>query len=225
MTEFILASQSPRRKQLLGNLVESFLTINPDIQEVQDPNEPPVEYVIRTAREKALSVGNMISPDRDRDWIILAADTIVVAGDKILGKPLDEEDATRILVELRGKCHHVYSGIVVYDLSREALRTNTVCSEVLMREYTDKEIKEYVASGDPLDKAGAYAIQNPSFNPAPDFQDCYANVMGLPLCHLSLLVREVVGSAYEDVADRCQECINYQCPVYAGILNPAGGQI
>jgi len=225
MTEYILASQSPRRKQLLGNLVESFLTINPDIQEVQDPDEAPVEYVIRIAKEKALAVVHKISPDRERDWIILAADTIVVAGDKILGKPLDEADAIRILAELRGKCHYVYSGIVVYDLSQEALRTNAVCSEVLMREYTDKEIKEYVASGDPLDKAGAYAIQNPSFNPAPDFQDCFANVMGLPLCHLSLLLREVGGNAYEDVADRCQDCINYQCPIYASILNPAGGQV
>lgn len=224
MKEYILASKSPRRKQLLGNLVESFLTINPDIQEDQGSDETPADYVIRIARDKAQAVVDRSSPDKERDWIILAADTIVVDGDKILGKPLDEADAVRILAELRGKSHQVYSGIAVYDLSRESLKTNAVCSEVLMREYTDKEIEEYVASGDPLDKAGAYAIQNPSFNPAPDFQNCYANVMGLPLCHLSLLLSEVSENAYEDVADRCQECINYQCPVFAGILNPAGGQ-
>jgi hypothetical protein len=93
-----------------------------------------------------------------------------------------------------------------------------------MREYTDKEITAYIASGDPLDKAGAYAIQNPSFNPAPDFKECYANVMGLPLCHLSLLLKEVDESGYQDVADRCQQSINYQCPVFASILSAAKGQ-
>ena len=221
MTEYILASRSPRRKELLRNLVESFLVINPDIREDQIQGETPLEYVMRVAQEKALAAGDMISPHQERKWIILAADTIVVDDDKILGKPIDDDDAARILVELRGKCHQVYSGIAVYDLNQGTLKTNTVCSEVMMREYTDKEITDYIASGDPLDKAGAYAIQNPLFNPAPDFKNCYANVMGLPLCHLSLLLKEVDGSGYQDVAERCQHSINYQCPVYAGILSPA----
>jgi MAF protein len=223
MTEYILASKSPRRKKLLGNLIESFLVIDPDLQEDQDPGEQALEYVIRIAREKALAAGDMIPPELEKDGIILAADTIVVDNDKILGKPLDSHDAARMLLELRGKTHRVDSGIAVYNLAQRTLKTNMVCSEVLMREYTDKEIEDYIASGDPFDKAGAYAIQNPSFNPAPTFRSCYANVMGLPLCHLSLLMKEVGGEYYPDVADRCQESINYQCPVYAGILSPAEG--
>ncbi len=223
MTEYILASKSPRRKKLLGNLIESFLVIDPDIQEDQDQGEPALDYVIRIAREKALAAGALIPSELESDGIILAADTIVVDDDKILGKPIDSHDAAQMLAELRGKCHQVYSGIAVYDLAQRTLKTNMVCSEVVMREYTDKEIEDYIASGDPFDKAGAYAIQNPSFNPAPAFRNCYANVMGLPLCHLSLLMKEVHGEYYQDVADRCQQSINYQCPVYAGILSLAEG--
>lgn len=224
MRGYILASKSPRRKELLKNLIESFLVINPAIQEDQKAGEFPREYVLRVAREKALAAGAQISPELEGEWIVLAADTIVVDGDKILGKPIDDKDAARILKELRGKCHQVYSGIAVLDLGRGAIKTNSVCSEVLMRDYTDKEIESYIASGDPLDKAGAYAIQNPTFNPAPDFQNCYANVMGLPLCHLSVLLKDLDGNGYQNVAARCQESINYQCPVYAEILSPVNGQ-
>jgi septum formation protein len=224
MTEYILASKSPRRKILLGNLIDSFLVLNPEIQEDQRAGEYHVDYVTRIAREKALAAAEMVTPDLKRDWIILAADTIVVDGDKILGKPRDDRDAARMLKKLRGKIHKVYSGIAILDLSNGTLKTTTVCSEVQMREYTDKEIAVYIASGDPLDKAGAYAIQNPSFNPAPDFQHCYANVMGLPLCHLALLLREFGRNGFADVADRCQTSITYQCPVSAGILSPAEGQ-
>lgn len=224
MTDYILASRSPRRKTLLRNLVESFLVINPGIGEDQDPDEGPVDYVLRIAAEKALSAGEQVNLVPGKDWIVLAADTIVVDDDKILGKPLDADDAARMLSSLRGRTHRVYSGIAVYDLRSGVLLTRSVCSEVFMRAYTEKEIQDYTASGDPLDKAGAYAIQNRSFNPAPDFQGCYANVMGLPLCHLSLLLDEIGKSGYEDVATRCQESIDYQCPVYSDILSIAGGQ-
>lgn len=178
-----------------------------------------MEYVVRVAREKALAAGRQLAPDREGDWLILAADTIVLDDDKILGKPLDPEDAARMLFSLRGRTHQVYSGIAVRDLFSGKTATQAVCSEVAMREYTEKEVQAYIASGDPLDKAGAYAIQHPGFNPAPDFQECYANVMGLPLCHLSLLLQELGGSGYTDVAERCQDAIGYQCPVFAGILS------
>ncbi len=218
MADYILASQSPRRKALLRNLIDAFLVINPEIVEDQEPGEDPVDYVLRVAREKALAAGDQLESGSDREGVILAADTIVLDGDKILGKPRDEAEAARILEKLRGRTHKVYSGIAAYDRSSGEIKTSSVCSDVTMREYTEKEIQEYVASGDSLDKAGAYAIQNPSFNPAPDFQDCYANVMGLPLCHLSLLLQEMGRSGYEDVAARCQDSLGYRCPVFAGIL-------
>jgi MAF protein len=219
MTEYILASKSPRRKELLRNLIESFLVIAPESDEDRMEKEGPVEYVLRVAAEKARVVGMGPNLNPDGEWCVLSADTIVVDGDKILGKPLDEKEAAEILVRLRGRTHRVYSGIALFDLQSEQLVSQAVSSDVSMREYTDLEIKEYIASGDPLDKAGAYAIQDPVFNPAPDFQDCFANVMGLPLCHLSLLLMDVGKNGYTDVAARCQESINYQCPVYEEILS------
>ena len=98
-----------------------------------------------------------------------------------------------------------------------------VYTDVTMREYSGKEINEYINSGDPLDKAGAYGIQNEIFNPAPDFNGCFANVMGLPLCHLSLLLRDAELASNKKVAERCQKAINYQCPVYSGILSRKNG--
>jgi predicted house-cleaning NTP pyrophosphatase (Maf/HAM1 superfamily) len=99
-----------------------------------------------------------------------------------------------------------------------------VSSKVKMREYTEEEVKKYVASGDPMDKAGAYAIQNSSFDPVPEFRDCYANVMGLPLCHLAVLLDDVSYPKHADVADRCQESIGYQCPIYSEVLAGRNGK-
>jgi septum formation protein len=223
MTEYILASKSPRRKTLLRNLIDSFLVVNPEVTEDQKQGESPIDYVLRIAREKAFAAGNLLKPGADSEWVILAADTIVLDGDKILGKPLDDADAARILTKLRGRTHQVFSGIAVFDLSTGEVKSRSVCSEVKMRDYTDKQIHDYIASGDPLDKAGAYAIQNQAFNPAPDFHDCYANVMGLPLCHLSLLLQELGKKGYEDVADRCQNSLAYQCPVFSKILSTSSG--
>jgi MAF protein len=156
--------------------------------------------------------------------VVIAADTIVVDGTKILGKPADEAQAAQMLSALRGKIHTVYSGLAVYDTSREEIRSRIVSSEVLMREYTDKEVSAYIASGDPMDKAGAYAIQNHSFDPAPGFDHCYANVMGLPLCHLAVLLNEIGRPGLADVAKRCQDSIQYHCPIFPQILLDGNGK-
>jgi MAF protein len=224
MKEFILASQSPRRKELFRNLIESFLIISPDIDESRENGENPEQHVERISARKAQAGRKLVNNSPGKDYVIVAADTIVVDGDTILGKPVDEEDATQMLLELRGRTHFVFSGFSVYDTSRDEVQTGTVSSKVLMREYTEDEVKVYVASGDPLDKAGAYAIQNQDFDPAPVFNDCFANVMGLPLCHLALLLKEMECPGHEDVADRCQSSIEYECPIFSSILSGTHGK-
>ena len=218
MTEFILASQSPRRQMLLRNLLDRFIVMESDVEESDLPGEEPTQYVLRLAKEKALSVEKRLQGNSIRDVIIIAADTIVLDDDILLGKPDDARDARRILDRLNGKTHQVLSGIAVYQPSVPIQSTQVICTDVPMREYNEQEIQEYIDSGDPFDKAGAYAIQNEAFNPAPDFNDCYANVMGLPLCHLALLLTKAGKDLDRTVADRCQNSINYQCPVYRGIL-------
>jgi septum formation protein len=218
MTEFILASKSPRRKTLLRNLIDPFLVVNSDIDELVIPGEKPDEFVIRLAQEKALKGGAGVLPNTFENAFVIGADTIVVDGTEILGKPIDQADAARILEQLRGNTHQVLSGIALYNLTNGDIQTRLVCTEVKMREYTEDEIQEYIASGDPLDKAGAYGIQNRDFNPAPEFSGCFANVMGLPLCHLAVLMKEVGIDLDHRVAERCQNSIKYKCPVFADIL-------
>lgn len=218
MTEFILASKSPRRKILLRNLIDPFIVVNPEVEEREIPGEKPGDFVVRLAKEKALNGGASLLPNSLENPLVIGADTIVVDGKEILGKPLDQVDAARILEQLRGKAHQVLSGIALYNLSTGEIQTRLVCTEVEMREYTEDEIREYIASGDPLDKAGAYGIQNRDFNPAPEFYGCYANVMGLPLCHLAVLMKDMEIETDPRVAERCQDSIDYQCPVYTDIL-------
>ena len=218
MTEFILASKSPRRKTLLRNLIDPFIVVNSDVDEREIPGENPDEFVMRLAKEKALKGGAGVLTNSLENAFVLGADTIVVDGTEILGKPQDQMDAARILKQLRGKTHKVLSGIALYNLSTGEIQTRLVCTEVVMREYTDDEIQDYIASGDPMDKAGAYGIQNSDFNPAPDFFGCFANVMGLPLCHLAVLMKEMGIETDHRVADRCQDSIDYQCPIYTDVL-------
>lgn len=218
MTEFILASKSPRRKTLLRNLFDPFIVVNSDVDEREIPGENPDEFVMRLAKEKALKGGAGVLTNSLENAFVLGADTIVVDGTEILGKPQDQMDAARILKQLRGKTHKVLSGIALYNLSTGEIQTRLVCTEVVMREYTDDEIQDYIASGDPMDKAGAYGIQNRDFNPAPEFFGCFANVMGLPLCHLAVLMKEMGIETDHRVADRCQDSIDYQCPIYTDVL-------
>lgn len=224
MKEYILASKSPRRKELIRNLIDSFVVINPAITEIRAEGESPNQFVLRIAASKAQAARDLVNVSPGRDWVIIAADTIVVDGDRILGKPVDESQAVQMLTALRGRTHTVTSGLAVIDLSSQEIRTRTVSSNVLMREYTEQEVSAYVASGDPLDKAGAYAIQNHQFDPAPGFRDCFANVMGLPLCHLAVLMREMGCPVGNHVAARCQGSLGYQCPIYSSVLAGFNGK-
>jgi MAF protein len=187
-----------------------------DIDESQSANESPPDYVLRLAETKARAIR------ADRDQIVLAADTTVVDGTDILGKPSDSAEAIAMLKRLRGHTHQVYTGITLLRL-RDGLLLKDLCvTDVTMRDYSDEEILAYVQTGDPLDKAGAYAIQHPQFQPVANLNGCYASVMGLPMCHVILLMRKMDIQPNADFFLSCETLLEYQCPVSNTILSGAG---
>jgi MAF protein len=208
----ILASNSPRRRQLLALANWNFVVSAADVDESLRENELPADYVLRLAEAKARAV------KADADQIILAADTTVVDGLNILGKPRDNVEAVTMLIQLRGRTHQVYTGVALLRMSDGFLLTDLCVTDVPMRSYSDEEIHNYVATGDPLDKAGAYAIQHPEFSPVANMNGCFAGVMGLPLCHVTRLFRRMNIEPNTDVPLRCQQLLEYDCPVYESIL-------
>lgn len=210
----ILASNSPRRRELLALGGWSFEAQAADVDEDPREGEAPPDYVLRLAQEKAHAVGR----DMTGDAVVLAADTTVVLDGRILGKPADAAEAEQMLGELRGLSHQVFTGLALLRTATGEMITDLAESQVPMRDYSPAEMAAYIASGDPFDKAGGYAIQNGQFNPVADFNHCYANVMGLPLCHLQRSL-EMWGLAFEeDISANCQTHIEYNCPVYETIL-------
>ena len=211
----ILASASPRRRELFGLLGLMFGVHIARIKETIRPDELPVAAVQRFAREKAAIIARQMHPHSYP--IVIGADTIVVLDGEALGKPRDAQEAERTLRRLRGREHQVYTALsIVTRPSRETL-DRTVCTVVPMREYTDEEIYLYIRSGDPFDKAGSYAIQNPDFRPVPELTGCYANVMGLPLCHLTRQLRTLGVEPLADVPTACQARLAYACSEYTRI--------
>ncbi|MBI3241996.1 MAG: septum formation protein Maf [Chloroflexi bacterium] len=220
MPSLILASASPRRRELLALLGLPFEVRAAGIDETPQTDETPVEYVSRVAKEKAEAISNLQSPNNEiRELeIVIAADTEVVVDGEILGKPRSAEEARAMLVKLRGRTHEVMSAVAIFDRRSEELHEELCHSEVPMRNYSDEALADYVATGDPLDKAGAYAIQHNGFRPVENFSHCYASVMGLPLCHLTRALRRLGIEPPADVPATCQQFNNYQCPVYKEIL-------
>ena len=207
----ILASNSPRRRQLLSLTGWLFSVSAADVDESQHANESPADYVLRLAETKARAI------DADENQIILAADTTVVDGSDILGKPKDSAEATAMLKRLRGHAHQVYTGVAVL---RDGLLLKDLCiTDVPMRDYSDEEIDVYVQTGDPLDKAGAYAIQHPEFKPVTRMDGCFASVMGLPVCHVLRLMRHMDIQPNTDFFIPCETLLEYQCPVSHAILS------
>ncbi len=212
--KLILASESPRRRELLALLGMSFDSIATAIDETPGAGEAPQDYTQRLSREKAQAAAREVGGDA----IIIACDTTVADGDAILGKPIDGQEAAAMLKSLRGRTHTVYTAVTVLDTATGRSITQTAVSPVKMRNYSDAEIVDYVNSGDPFDKAGAYAIQHPGFHPVEGFDHCYANVMGLPLCHVTWVLRELGIEPAGDVPSACQQHIDYACPVFENIL-------
>ncbi len=217
-----LASNSPRRRQLLGLTGWSFLTRPVDIDESPQPGEDPSVYVLRLAEAKARAVCAGVPPED----VILASDTTVADGTRILGKPVDAEDARRMLRDLRGREHRVYTAISAASARCGRLATDLCLTRVWMRDYSDAEIEEYIDSGDPFDKAGGYAIQHPQFRPVERLEGCYACVMGLPVCHVvRLLASFGLPLPRNDVTSACPEHLGMEtpCPVHEHILRQDPG--
>jgi MAF protein len=209
----ILASGSPRRRQLLPLLGLPFVVKAVEVDERGLPHEPPTELALRVSQLKALSVKD-VRPDD----LVVAADTVVVADGKVMGKPVDAEDAARMLRILRGRSHAVYSGVSVWHAPRRRMVCQLGESLVWMRDYTDEEIAQYVDSGDPMDKAGAYAIQHPEFNPVSWVDGCWLNVVGLPLCHLGRALAEFGVVVPANVPGACQAFGQHECTIHRTIL-------
>ena len=210
----VLASNSPRRRQLLALADWMFSVVVTDIDENQLPNEAPADYVLRLAETKALAAASQTHADQ----VALGADTAVVDGAHILGKPKDMAEAARMLTQLRGHTHQVYTGVALLRLSDGLFLRELCVTEVPMRDYSDDEITAYVQTGDPLDKAGAYAIQHPHFHPVAHMSGCYASVMGLPMCHVVRSMRKMDITPRANVPVNCQTLLEYQCPVSSSIL-------
>ncbi|MEM7799702.1 MAG: Maf family protein [Chloroflexota bacterium] len=179
MANLILGSASPRRRDLLQALGIAFEIDVAHVDEDQITLSNPGQNVLARAQLKAQAL-------RDRylgENLILTADTTVALGHQILNKPQGREDAIRMLKSLRGQTHQVYTGMILIDLSGTVYERLSQ-SDVKMRPYTDREIEAYVGSGDPMDKAGAYAIQHAGFHPVEEIDQCFAGIMGLGVCQL-----------------------------------------
>ena len=183
MRPLILASASPRRRELLEEFGVPFTVVVSDAPETLDPSLSPDSQAVALAERKARAVAQNRS-----DGFALGADTIVVRNGEILGKPTDDGDARRMLRRLSGRTHQVITGLALVDAATGAVDRTAVTSTVHMRPLTDCEIARYVATGEPADKAGAYAIQGLGAALIDHFSGCFTNVVGLPLCAVAELL-------------------------------------
>ena len=196
-SEIVLASASPRRRALLSDLGLPFRIAPSNIPEDPEPGETPEEMVRRLSREKALAVAESESA---RHGYYVAADSTVVLDGESIAKPADPDDARAMLTRLRGTAHHVTTGLTVYDAATRRCVTEAHTADVLMRDFTDAEMERSIASGTPMDKAGAYAIQDDEFRPASLQHGCYSNVMGLPACRVVEILSDL-GCALPSYSD------------------------
>ena len=186
----ILASQSPRRKELLGLFHIPFIVRVSDADETMDPNASAAQQVALVSRRKAEAV------PREPEDVVIAADTIVVCDGEILGKPRDAADASRMLHKLSGRDHQVMTGLTL--LKGDQCRVCTEITDIHFRDLTDREIEAYIRTGEPMDKAGSYGIQGGAALFAERLVGDYYNVMGLPVCRLGQLLREIAPEIMED---------------------------
>lgn len=189
--QLILASQSPRRKTLLELFHIPFTVRVADIDEHMDPQKDPYREVGRVSREKAEAVA------ADPEDVVIAADTIVVCGNQVLGKPKDAQDAYRMLRLLSGCDHQVMTGMTVLHNGNPVVCTEV--TDIHFRDLCDKEIWNYIRTGEPMDKAGAYGIQGGAALFVQRISGDYYNVMGLPVCRLSQILRQTAPEIMEEI--------------------------
>lgn len=182
----VLASASPRRSELMGLAGIPCNVVPADICEDVLPGELPAEHVERLSREKAQAVAGKV-PGR----FFIGSDTVVVLDNRIMGKPADEAQAFEMLAALSGRTHEVISGIAVHDLAKNTCISKSVTTEVLFKSLSDREKQAYIATGCPMDKAGAYAIQGGAVHFIRSIRGSYTNVIGLPMTELYELLQSM----------------------------------
>lgn len=204
----VLASESQRRREIIQALDAAVEIVPSGVDEPPPGNDESVEeYVANTASCKAHAVAS----NGRVNALVIGADTSVVLDGKILGKPVDEVEARVMLTALRGRSHRVVTGVTV---SRDgAVASSVTSSDVMMREYSDAEMEAYIASGEPFDKAGGYAIQDPVFAPVSALSGCYLNVVGFPLCEVMRLMSEVGVDVTLRPEWRAPERCPNNCPI------------
>lgn len=190
--ELLLASTSPRRRQLITQLGLPYVvaSASDDEDEAQNRYRGPIEDTALWLAQHKASVALKLPEAAGR--LIITADTTVLLENELLGKPRDKAHAFELLTSLRGRWHHVITGVVVCTRiqGKTVMQSASCITPVLMRNYSNREIAAYVAAGEPMDKAGGYGIQNPTFQPTERIDGCYSNVVGLPLCLLTELLSE-----------------------------------
>ena len=191
-TRVTLLSGSARRREIVGGAFVN-ATIEDSRGEEPRPNagEPASEYVVRSAIAKLGDGGTSRNPD---GGVLLSADTVVALDGEILGKPADADEARSMLERLSDGWHQVITGVAAMDEATGRILTDLETSDVRTRAFSDADIDAYVASGEPFDKAGGYAVQDEDFRPVRRFDGCYLNIVGLPLC----VVVELMGTAWGD---------------------------
>lgn len=219
--ELILASQSPRRHALLSALGVPFVAAAADVNECALPGEEPAAMARRLAEAKASATAERF-PGR----AVLALDTVVALEGVALGKPRDAAEAEAMLRSLRGRAHTVLSAVFTLNPATGRQAAAVSESQVWMRAYSDAEIAAYVASGDPMDKAGAYAIQNAQFAPVERIDGCFAGVMGFPLGEVAQVLAAVGIEVPRDIAPLCRPFSGRCCQESSGrrLGTPAPGE-
>ncbi len=191
MSDVILASASPRRLSLLTQIGFTPRVRVSSIEERRAPDESPTEYTLRLAREKAQAVARGLDPQDPR--FVLSADTIVVLGEEVLEKPADVQDAERMLRALSGQTHQVITAFCWLDRECDLLHVEAVSTDVTFLELSDETIARYAATGEPMDKAGAYGIQGIGGALVAGIQGWYASVVGLPIARVVAALRALGG--------------------------------
>ena len=209
--KLVLASTSPRRNELLRLLGIPFEKRPSNADETHPRDVDAVQYVQKMARQKGFAVARA-----DGEWI-LSGDTIVALDGRVVGKPADEAEAFETLRALRGRAHDVYTALCLRTGTDDETVETLCATDVHMRDYSEEDLAAYVASGDYRDKAGGYAIQHQRFHPCTGVTGCYANVMGLPLCNLAVLLKSVGCEPNVDVPQVCQRYNGITCDVYPQI--------
>ncbi len=198
--KLILASASPRRRELIAHLVVPFEVAVSGVDETVRDGEQPEALARRLALAKAEEVAT-----QHPEAVILAADTIVVLDEAVLNKPADANEARSMLARLRDREHIVITAVAV--ATKGQVRVEAPSSRVTMRPYSAHEVETWIDSGGPFDKAGAYAVQDPAFAPVTRIEGCYCNVMGLPLWTTLRMLRNAGIPAQDDqLPDRCRDC-------------------